>query len=165
MVLYNDLLFEREMNAVLAKEDLTDEERERIESAIIQNFCSSVEKTGDLLKYRENLLGAVSIFKAEEEKLEMKRDKAERLADKIEEGIRQYMVAKGLDSINAGLFKLSLRNSTGTVVDNIEACPSELVTVTIEKRLDKKAAKKFAEEHPDAVVGFHIEQRQNLQIK
>ena len=165
-VMYNDLLFEKEMSEVLKREDLSDEEREQIENAIIQNFCSSIEKTGDLLKFRANLLGMKSMFKAEEERLATQRKNAERITERIETGIETYMKAKGLDSIKAGTFNLSLRASTAVELDNIDSVPEEFVNVTIEKKLDKMAVKAALKSNPDLEqAGFHIEHRKNLQIK
>lgn len=163
-VLYGDIAFEQELNAIYAKTDITPEEAEVLENALIEHEMQSVEKITGLMQYTKNLEAFQAAAKSEEERIKDRRKRAERIQNKIEQGIKTYMLAKGFDNLKAGTFALSFRKSTGVVLDDIKAVPQEYKVVTISEDLDKNKAKE-ALKSGQAVPGCHIEERKNLTIK
>jgi hypothetical protein len=159
-------MFEKEMNEVLKGESLTNEEREQIESALIANACASVQKTEDLMKFRANLEAFQSQCGAEEERIANRRAQAERLSEKIKNGVAAYMTAKGIDKMDAGTFKLSFRESSSVEIDDLKSLPDRFKDRVVTEKPDKIAIKAEVKANPGMeMCGFHIATNRNLQIK
>lgn len=164
LTLYTDLMFERELQTVLEQE-LTDDEREQVENQLIQNFCNAVNKVEDLLKFTNNLQAYQDQCSKEEERIYNKRIQAESLEAKIKQGIKNYMLAKGLDKIKAGTYDLSLQTSSSIELDDMSQVDPQYKRVVVKEDLDRIKIKADMKAGAVEEKGFHVEQHKNLQIK
>lgn len=69
-----------------------------------------------------------------------------------------------LHEVKNATMKVSMRKSTQTIIDDLEAIPRQYKTIKIETTPDKTAIKKAIQDG-EVIEGAHLEERNNLQIK
>ena len=154
-----------ELNAILTQlEELGGEITPELERALAineENFAAKSEDYGHAIL---NLKGMAAAAKAEKERLAALQKFYENTCNRLDNALKTAMVATGHDKVETPTMRLSLRHSTATEVDDLDAIPDEYKTTKVEVVADKAAIKKAIQQGED-VPGAHLVENVSLQIK
>ena len=154
-----------ELNAILNQlEELGGEITPELEQALAineENFAAKSEDYGHAIL---NLKGMAAAAKAEKERLAALQKFYENACNRLDNALKTAMVATGHDKVETPTMRLSLRHSTATEVDDLDAIPAEYKTTKVEVVADKTAIKK-AIQQGEEVPGAHLVENVSLQIK
>ena len=154
-----------ELNGILAQlEELGGEITPELEQALAINEEQFVAKAEDYGHAILNLKGMAAAAKAEKERLAGLQKFYENAQKRLTDALSTAMQVFGHDKVENATLRLSLRHSTATEVDDIDAVPAEYKTTKVEVVADKTAIKKAIQEGED-VPGAHIVENVSLQIK
>lgn len=123
------------------------------------------EKAESYCKAMANLNAEIDGLKAEEQRIAKRRRTEERLRDRLKENLKNAMQAVGESKMDAGTFRLSLRNSEAVEVDDsvvVSNLPEDLYTVKYE--VSKTACRDYLKGGGE-LEGVRLVQRQNLNIR
>ena len=127
---------------------------------LLSQFSDKIEDLCNAVNYYN---GFASTAKEEKERVAKLQKSAESKAEGIKRYISQNLEAQGIDKIDAGLYKLSFRNSDSIVIEDESQIPESFKQTVETVKIDKAALKKA---HKDvAVPGARLEKRRSLQIK
>ena len=154
-----------ELNAILTQlEELGGEITPELEQALAineENFAAKSEDYGHAIL---NLKGMAAAAKAEKERLAALQKFYENTCNRLDNALKTAMVATGHDKVETPTMRLSLRHSTATEVDDLDAVPAEYKTTKVEVVADKTAIKKAIQQGED-VPGARLVENVSLQIK
>lgn len=154
-----------ELNAILTQlEELGGEITPELEQALAineENFAAKSEDYGHAIL---NLKGMAAAAKAEKERLAALQKFYENTYNRLDNALKTAMVATGHDKVETPTMRLSLRRTTATEVDDLDAVPAEFKTTKVEVVADKTAIKKAIQSGED-VPGAHLVENVSLQIK
>ena len=154
-----------ELNAILTQlEELGGEITPELEQALAineENFAAKSEDYGHAIL---NLKGMAAAAKAEKERLAALQKFYENTCNRLDNALKTAMVATGHDKVETPTMRLSLRHTTATEVDDLDAVPAEYKTTKVEVVADKTAIKKAIQQGED-VPGAHLVENVSLQIK
>ena len=154
-----------DLNAILNQlEELGGEITPEIEQALAineENFAAKSEDYGHAIL---NLKGMAAAAKAEKERLAALQKFYENTYNRLDNALKTAMVATGHDKVETPTMRLSLRRTTATEVDDLDAVPAEFKTTKVELVADKAAIKKAIQQGED-VPGAHLVENVSLQIK
>jgi hypothetical protein len=154
-----------ELNDILTQlEELGGEITPELEQALAineENFAAKSEDYGHAIL---NLKGMAAAAKAEKERLAALQKFYENTYNRLDNALKTAMVATGHDKVETPTMRLSLRHSTATEVDDLDAVPAEYKTTKVEVVADKTAIKKAIQQGED-VPGAHLVENVSLQIK
>ena len=154
-----------ELNAILTQlEELGGEITPELEQALVINEESFAAKSEDYGHAILNLKGMAAAAKAEKERLATLQKFYENTCNRLDNALKTAMVATGHDKVETPTMRLSLRHSTATEVDDLDAIPAEYKTTKVEVVADKTAIKKAIQQGED-VPGAHLVENVSLQIK
>ena len=154
-----------ELNGILAQlEELGGEITPELEQALAINEEQFVAKAEDYGHAILNLKGMAAAAKAEKERLAALQKFYENTYNRLDNALKTAMVATGHDKVETPTMRLSLRHSTATEVDDLDAVPMEYKTTKVEVVADKAAIKKAIQQGED-VPGAHLVENVSLQIK
>lgn len=154
-----------ELNAILTQlEELGGEITPELEQALAINESDFVAKSEDYGHAILNLKGMAAAAKAEKERLAALQKFYESTYNRLDNALKTAMVATGHDKVETPTMRLSLRHSTATEVDDLDALPQEFKTTKVEVVADKTAIKKAIQQGED-VPGAHLVENVSLQIK
>lgn len=154
-----------ELNDILTQlEELGGEVTPELEQALAineENFAAKSEDYGHAIL---NLKGMAAAAKAEKERLAALQKFYENTYNRLDNALKTAMVATGHDKVETPTMRLSLRHTTATEVDDLNAVPMEYKTTKVEVVADKTAIKKAIQSGED-VPGAHLVENVSLQIK
>lgn len=154
-----------ELNAILTQlEELGGEITPELEQALAINEEQFVAKAEDYGHAILNLKGMAAAAKAEKERLAALQKFYENAQKRLTDALSNAMQVFGHDKVENATMRLSLRHSTATEVDDLDAVPAEYKTTKVEVVADKTAIKK-AIQQGEAVPGAHLVENVSLQIK
>ena len=154
-----------ELNAILNQlEELGGEITPELEQALAINEESFAAKSEDYGHAILNLKGMAAAAKAEKERLAALQKFYENTCNRLDNALKTAMVATGHDKVETPTMRLSLRHTTATEVDDLDAVPAEYKTTKVEVVADKTAIKKAIQSGED-VPGAHLVENVSLQIK
>lgn len=154
-----------ELNAILAQlVDLGGEITPELEQALAINEDQFAAKSEDYGHAILNLKGMAAAAKAEKERLAALQKFYENTCNRLDNALKTAMVATGHDKVETPTMRLSLRHTTATEVDDLDAVPAEYKTTKVEVVADKTAIKKAIQQGED-VPGAHLVENVSLQIK
>ena len=154
-----------ELNGILAQlEELGGEITPELEQALAINEEQFVAKAEDYGHAILNLKGMAAAAKAEKERLAGLQKFYENAQKRLTDALSTAMQVFGHDKVENATMRLSLRHTTATEVDDLDAIPSEFKTTKVEVVADKTAIKK-AIQSGEEVPGAHLVENVNLQIK
>ena len=154
-----------ELNGILAQlEELGGEITPEIEQALAINEEQFVAKAEDYGHAILNLKGMAAAAKAEKERLAGLQKFYENTQKRLADALSTAMQVFGHDKVENATMRLSLRHTTATEVDDLDAIPSEFKTTKVEVVADKTAIKKAIQQGED-VPGAHLVENVSLQIK
>lgn len=109
------------MSGLMDQENVTDDDLQRV-------FGQIAEKASNIAQYVAVLDGQVDIFKAEEKRLSERRKAIENHQKRIKEYIKLNMESLGIDSLDAGTFKITLANNPEALeISDESAIPAEYI--------------------------------------
>lgn len=85
-------------------------------------------------------------------------------SERVKNTLSAACIATGTEKLRGTYASISFRKSEQTVIDNVDALPTEFVKQKVEYQPDKTAIKKAINEGRD-VPGAHLETVNNIQIK
>lgn len=154
-----------ELNDILTQlEELGGEITPELEQALAineENFAAKSEDYGHAIL---NLKGMAAAAKAEKERLAALQKFYENTYNRLDNALKTAMVATGHDKVETPTMRISLRHTTATEVDDLDAVPMEYKTTKVEVVADKTAIKKAIQSGED-VPGAHLVENVSLQIK
>ena len=154
-----------ELNGILAQlEELGGEITPELEQALAINEGQFVAKAEDYGHAILNLKGMAAAAKAEKERLAALQKFYENAQKRLTDALSTAMQVFGHDKVENATMRLSLRHSTATEVDDLDAIPAEYKTTKVEVVADKTAIKKAIQSGED-VPGAHLVENVSLQIK
>ena len=154
-----------ELNGILAQlEELGGEITPELEQALAINEGQFVAKAEDYGHAILNLKGMAAAAKAEKERLAALQKFYENAQKRLTDALSTAMQVFGHDKVENATMRLSLRHTTATEVDDLDAIPAEYKTTKVEVVADKTAIKKAIQEGED-VPGAHLVENVSLQIK
>ena len=154
-----------ELNAIITQlEELGGEITPELEQALAINEESFAAKSEDYGHAILNLKGMAAAAKAEKERLAALQKFYENTCNRLDNALKTAMVATGHDKVETPTMRLSLRHTTATEVDDLDAVPAEYKTTKVEVVADKTAIKKAIQSGED-VPGAHLVENVSLQIK
>lgn len=154
-----------ELNDILAQlEELGGEITPELEQALAINEEQFVAKAEDYGHAILNLKGMAAAAKAEKERLAALQKFYENTQKRLTDALSNAMQVFGHDKVENATMRLSLRHTTSTEVDDLDAIPMEYKTTKVEVLADKTAIKK-AIQSGEAVPGAHLVENVSLQIK
>ena len=154
-----------ELNAILTQlEELGGEITPELEQALAINEESFAAKSEDYGHAILNLKGMAAAAKAEKERLAALQKFYENTCNRLDNALKTAMVATGHDKVETPTMRLSLRHTTATEVDDLDAVPAEYKTAKVEVVADKTAIKKAIQQGED-VPGARLVENVSLQIK
>lgn len=154
-----------ELNAILTQlEELGGEITPELEQALAINEGNFAAKSEDYGHAILNLKGMAAAAKAEKERLATLQKFYENTCNRLDNALKTAMVATGHDKVETPTMRLSLRHSTATEVDDLDAVPAEYKTTKVEVVADKTAIKNAIKQGED-VPGAHLVENVSLQIK
>ena len=154
-----------ELNNILAQlEETGGEITPEIEQALAINEEQFVAKAEDYGHAILNLKGMTAAAKAEKERLAALQKFYENAQKRLTDALSNAMQVFGHDKVENATMRLSLRHTTATEVDDLDALPAEYKTTKVEVVADKTAIKK-AIQQGEAVPGAHLVENVSLQIK
>lgn len=154
-----------ELNAILAQlEELGGEITPELEQALTINEEQFVAKAEDYGHAILNLKAMATAAKAEKERLASLQKFYENAQKRLTDALSTAMQVFGQDKVENDTMRLSLRHTTATEVDDLDAIPMEYKTTKVEVVADKTAIKK-AIQSGEEVPGAHLVENVSLQIK
>lgn len=154
-----------ELNAILSQlEELGGEITPELEQALAINEEQFVAKAEDYGHAILNLKAMATAAKAEKDRLAGLQKFYENAQKRLTDALTAAMQVFGQDKVENATMRLSLRHTTATEVDDLDAIPSEFKTTKVEVVADKTAIKK-AIQSGEAVPGAHLVENVSLQIK
>ena len=154
-----------ELNAILAQlEELGGEITPELEQALAINEEQFVAKAEDYGHAILNLKAMAGAAKAEKERLASLQKFYENAQKRLTDALSNAMQLFGQDKVENATMRLSLRHTTATEVDDLDAIPMEFKTTKVEVVADKTAIKKAIQQGED-VPGAHLVENVSLQIK
>lgn len=154
-----------ELNDILAQlEELGGEITPELEQALAINEEQFVAKAEDYGHAILNLKGMAAAAKAEKERLAALQKFYENAQKRLTDALSNAMQVFGHDKVENATMRISLRHTTATEVDDLDALPQEFKTTKVEVVADKTAIKK-AIQSGEAVPGAHLVENVSLQIK
>lgn len=154
-----------ELNAILTQlEELGGEITPEIEQALAINEENFVTKSEDYGHAILNLKGMAAAAKAEKERLAALHKFYENTYNRLDNALKTAMVATGREKVETPTMRLSLRHSTATEVDDLDAVPAEFKATKVEVVADKTAIKKAIQDGIE-VPGARLVENVSLQIK
>ena len=154
-----------ELNAILTQlEELGGEITPELEQALAINEEQFVAKAEDYGHAILNLKGMAAAAKAEKERLAALQKFYENAQKRLTDALSNAMQVFGHDKVENATMRLSLRHSTATEVDDLDAVPAEYKTTKVEVVADKTAIKKAIQDGIE-VPGAHLVENVSLQIK
>ena len=154
-----------ELNGILAQlEELGGEITPELEQALAINEEQFVAKAEDYGHAILNLKGMAAAAKAEKERLAGLQKFYENTQKRLTDALSNAMQVFGHDKVENATMRISLRHSTATEVDDLDAVPAEYKTTKVEVVADKTAIKKAIQSGED-VPGAHLVENVSLQIK
>lgn len=154
-----------ELNDILSQlEELGGEITPELEQALAINEEQFVAKAEDYGHAILNLKGMAAAAKAEKERLANLQKFYENAQKRLTDALSNAMQVFGHDKVENATMRLSLRHTTATEVDDLDALPAEFKTTKVEVVADKTAIKK-AIQQGEAVPGAHLVENVSLQIK
>lgn len=148
----------------IALEDNGGEVTPEIEQALAINEENFAAKSVDFGNAILNFKAMAAAAKAEKERLADIQKHYENAYKRLDTALTAAMRATGRDKVETPTMRLSLRHTTATEVDDLDALPSEFKTTKVEVVADKTAIKK-AIQSGEAVPGAHLVENVSLQIK
>jgi len=146
--------------SLLETEELTPE----LEAMLVINQQELTQKSIDYVKVIRNKEAYSDAIEAEIKQLKVKKDDNDRVIDRMKLMLKNSMIDSGIDKIESGLFKLSLRRSEAVEVVNIDQLPESLVTVKKTVSADKLKIKEQIK-NGIPVEGAVLVENFNLMIK
>ena len=154
-----------ELNNILAQlEETGGEITPEIEQALAINEEQFVAKAEDYGHAILNLKGMAAAAKAEKERLAALQRFYENAQKRLTDALSNAMQVFGRDKVENATLRLSLRHTTATEVDDLDAVPAEYKTTKVEVVADKTAIKK-AIQQGEEVPGARLVENVSLQIK
>ena len=154
-----------EMNAILSLiEEGGGELTPELEQALAINEDQFVSKAEDYGHAILNLKAMAGAAKAEKERLASLQKFYENAQKRLTDALSNAMQLFGQDKVENATMRLSLRHTTATEVDDLDAIPMEFKTTKVEVVADKTAIKKAIQQGED-VPGAHLVENVSLQIK
>ena len=154
-----------ELNNILAQlEETGGEITPEIEQALAINEEQFVAKAEDYGHAILNLKGMAAAAKAEKERLAALQRFYENAQKRITDALSNAMQVFGRDKVENATLRLSLRHTTATEVDDLDAVTAEYKTTKVEVVADKTAIKKAIQQGED-VPGARLVENVSLQIK
>lgn len=154
-----------EMNAILSLiEEGGGELTPELEQALAINEDQFVAKAEDYGHAILNLKAMAGAAKAEKERLASLQKFYENAQKRLTDALSNAMQLFGQDKVENATMRLSLRHTTATEVDDLDAIPMEFKTTKVEVVADKTAIKKAIQQGED-VPGAHLVENVSLQIK
>lgn len=148
----------------IALEDNGGEVTPEIEQALAINEENFAAKSVDFGNAILNFKAMAAAAKAEKERLAAIQKRYENAYNRLDKALTAAMDATGHDKVETPTMRLSLRHTTATEVDDLDAIPIEYKTTKVEVVADKTAIKK-AIQSGEAVPGAHLVENVSLQIK
>ena len=142
----------------------TDELTPELEEALVINQDQLQTKAGNYAKVIANIQSDSDSIEYEIKRLKAMKETKDRSINRLKEALRYAMLVSGIEKIESGLFKISLRRSEAVEVDVLEALPNEFVNVKNVITADKIAIKE-AIKRGEYVIGARIVENFSLQIK
>jgi hypothetical protein len=142
----------------------TDELTPELEEALVINQDQLQSKAGNYAKVIANIQSDSDSIEYEIKRLKAMKETKDRSISRLKEALRYAMLVSGIEKIESGLFKISLRRSEAVEVDVLEALPNEFVNVKNVITADKIAIKE-AIKRGEYVIGARIVENFSLQIK
>jgi hypothetical protein len=142
----------------------TDELTAELEEALVINQDQLQSKAGNYAKVIANIQSDSDSIEYEIKRLKAMKETKDRSISRLKEALRYAMLVSGIEKIESGLFKISLRRSEAVEVDVLEALPNEFVNVKNVITADKIAIKE-AIKRGEYVIGARIVENFSLQIK
>ena len=154
-----------ELNAILNQlEELGGEITPELEQALAINEEQFVAKAEDYGHAILNLKAMATAAKAEKERLSALQKFYENAQKRLTDALSNAMQVFGHDKVENATMRLSLRHSTATEVDDLDAIPMEYKTTKVDVVADKTAIKKAIQDGIE-VPGAHLVENVSLQIK
>ena len=148
----------------IALEENGGEVTPEIEQALAINEENFAAKSVDFGNAILNFKAMAAAAKAEKERLAAIQKRYENAYNRLDKALTAAMDATGHDKVETPTMRLSLRHTTATEVDNLDAVPMEYKTTKVEVVADKTAIKKAIQQGED-VPGAHLVENVSLQIK
>ena len=148
----------------IALEENGGEVTPEIEQALAINEENFAAKSVDFGNAILNFKAMAAAAKAEKERLAAIQKRYENAYNRLDKALTAAMDATGHDKVETPTMRLSLRHTTATEVDNLDAVPMEYKTTKVEVVADKTAIKKAIQNGED-VPGAHLVENVSLQIK
>lgn len=137
---------------------------EEVAAALTINQEQAAAKVTDYGHAIKQLEGFAELAKAEAQRVQKIQKTYENTAKRLKEKVVEAMRLFGMEKVDTPTMKLSLRKTTATVIDDIEAVPKDYKTVKVETVADKTAIKKAIQSGGE-IPGAHIEENASLQIR
>lgn len=137
---------------------------EEISAALTINQEQATAKVADYGMAIRQLEGFAELAKEEVQRVQKIQKTYENTAKRLKEKVIEAMRLFGMDKVETPTMKLSLRKTTATVIDDLEAVPKDYKTVKVETVADKAAIKKAIQSGIE-IQGAHIEENTSLQIR
>lgn len=141
-------------------------EDEEVDEQVVTDTLESLgveDKLEDYCKLIRQFEADAEAYKAEKMRLDKKRARAERNAERMKSAVIAYLQASNKTEEKAGTFALKMRNNESVVVDDINKINENFLKYA-EPTVDKVGLKK-ALKAGQALEGCHIEVSQSLNIK
>ena len=146
--------------SLLETEELTPE----LEAMLVINQQELTQKSIDYVKVIRNKEAYSDAIEAEIKQLKVKKDDNDRVIDRMKLMLKNSMMDSGIDKIESGLFKLSLRRSEAVEVISIDQLPESLTVVKKTVSADKVKIKEQIK-NGIPVEGAVLVENFSLQIK
>lgn len=154
-----------ELSAILsAIEEAGGEITPEIEEALAISEGQFTTKSEDYGHAILNLEAMAAAAKAEKERLANLQKFYDNTVERLKAAVVTAMQVTGHDKVETPTMRFSLRKTTATVVDDLEAVPQPYKTFKLEQVADKAAIKKAIQSGED-VPGAHLVDNVSLQIK
>ncbi len=135
------------------------------EQALTEGREALSVKAENYCKLITNLSAQIEGLKAEEQRLQRRCKSSENLRDHLKDALKSSMLITGESKMDAGTFRLSLRNSEAVEVDDsvvVSSLPEDLYTVKYE--VSKSACRAYLKGGGE-LEGVRLVQRQNLNMR
>ena len=146
--------------SLLETEELTPE----LEAMLVINQQELTQKSIDYVKVIRNKEAYSDAIEAEIKQLKVKKDDNDRVIDRMKLMLKNSMMDSGIDKIESGIFKLSLRRSEAVEVISIDQLPESLTVVKKTVSADKLKIKEQIK-NGIPVEGAVLVENFSLQIK
>jgi len=141
-ILWNDIEFESYVNFIIEDEQTTDEEKNMLLKAKVENELTSNEKIDKMSWWIIARESRIDTLKDKKKQLDQWIKSEENKTDYIKKSIIQYMELKDIKQIETDSYKISLRNNPPSVEITDESyVPDIYKKTTVEIVMDKQAIK------------------------